>query len=212
LATWLFVTGGSGGLLAAGIAAEAGLAGFLAFPLSPVFSAFGLSQLDLLHVYEARPDASVAALEALAERARRDMRGEGADVAALSFVLEAEIGGEGGVAAHDCGDASDLAAAAARAQALGPGVRLLRLKASVPARRGTLAPRPPGPAKASGTRAVVWNGTATATPVYDWDGLGAGATFAGPALIESADTTVPIPPGASARVGRLGEIRVPRAS
>jgi N-methylhydantoinase A len=50
--TWLFAIGGAGGMLAARVARQAGLAGAVAFPLSPVFSAFGLSRLQVQHTYE----------------------------------------------------------------------------------------------------------------------------------------------------------------
>ena len=210
--TWLFATGGAGGLLAAAIAAEASLAGFFAFPLSPVFSAFGLSRLDLLHVYEARVDGEVRrTLEVLSGRALRDMRGEGADLHAVSFVLEGEIGnGDGSVEAVDLGDASDLGAALERAAEHGEALRLFRLKASVPGRRASLPRREPGTIEPRGSRAVVWQETAAKTPVYDWDALRAGATIAGPAIVESGDTTVPVPPSTTVRVGTLGEIRVTR--
>jgi N-methylhydantoinase A len=212
--TWLFATGGAGGLLAAAIAAEAGLAGFLAFPLSPVFSAFGLSRLDLLHVYEARVDGEVRdALEGLSERALRDMRGEGADLRALSFALEAEVeNGDGSVQAVDLGDAADLGAAVERAAKHREAFRLLRLKASVPGRRAALPRREPGRVEPRGSRAVVWHGTAVKTPVYDWDTLRAGATITGPAIVESGDTTVPVPPATNVRVGALGELRVTRTA
>jgi N-methylhydantoinase A len=212
--TWLFAIGGAGGLLAAAIAAEASLAGFLAFPLSPVFSAFGLSRLDLLHVYEARVDGDVRkTLEELSERALRDMRGEGADLRALSFALEAEIGnGDGSVQAVDLGDAADLAGAVEHAAKHRETLRLLRLKASVPGRRAVLPRRESGRIEPRGSRAVVWNGTAARTPVYDWDALRAGATIAGPAIFESGDTTVPVPPATTVRVGALGEICVTRTT
>jgi N-methylhydantoinase A/oxoprolinase/acetone carboxylase beta subunit len=38
------------------------------------------------------------------------------------------------------------------------------------------------------------------TPIYDRPLLGAGAAFAGPAVLEQSDTTVLVPPGASGRV------------
>ena len=182
------------------------------FPLSPVFSAFGLSRLDLLHVYEARVDGDVRkTLEALSGRALRDMRGEGADLDAVSFVLEGEIGnGDGSVEAVDLGDAADLGAALERAAKHREALRLFRLKASVPGRRASLPRRESGTIEPCGSRAVVWQGTAAKTPVYDWDALRAGATIAGPAIVESGDTTVPVPPGTTVRVGTLGEIRVTR--
>jgi N-methylhydantoinase A/oxoprolinase/acetone carboxylase beta subunit len=212
--TWLFATGGAGGLLAAPIAAEASLAGFLAFPLSPVFSAFGLSRLDLLHVYETRVEDDLrTALEGLSERALRDMRGEGADLHALSLTLEAETeNGDGSVQAVDLGDAADLGAVVDRAAKHRETLRLLRLKASVPGRRAVLPRRESGTIEPRGSRAVVWHGTAAKTPVYDWDSLRAGATIAGPAIFESGDTTVPVPPATIVRVGALGEIRVTRTA
>jgi N-methylhydantoinase A/oxoprolinase/acetone carboxylase beta subunit len=207
---WLFATGGGGGMLAAGISAKAGLAGFVAFPLSPVFSAFGLSRLDLLHVYEARSDVGAAALAALAERAVRDMRGEGADTTAIRFALEGEReSANGSVEAVDLGDAKAIDAAHARA-AGEPSLRLLRLKASIPAERGSLPRRTGGTLAASGSRQVAWATKPEATPIYDWDALPSGAEIRGPAIVESGDTTVPIPPHARAIVGALGELRVTR--
>jgi N-methylhydantoinase A len=212
--TWLFATGGAGGLLAAAIVAEANLAGFLAFPLSPVFSAFGLSRLDLLHVYEARVDGRVrGTLEGLLDRASRDMRGEGADLDALSFALEGEIGGDGAaVEAVDLGSAADVGAAVERIAAHGETLRLLRLKASVPGRRAALPRRQSGDVAPRCSRAVVWREAPSKTPVYDWDGLRADATITGPAIVESADTTVPVPPGTNVVIGALGELRVTRTA
>jgi N-methylhydantoinase A/oxoprolinase/acetone carboxylase beta subunit len=207
--TWLFATGGAGGLLAARVAAEAGLAGFLAFPLSPVFSAFGLSRLDLLHTYEARPDAAILErLEALAARALRDMRGEGVDTAAVKLSLEAEIADRSGqVDAVDLGDAADLAAALERAKPRADTIRLFRLKAAVPGLRMPLPQRGGGRLEPRGKRSVIWDTAAQETPVYDWDSLPAGVAFDGPAIVESGDTTVPVPPRARVEIGALGEIR-----
>ena len=52
------------------------------------------------------------------------------------------------------------------------------------------------------TRAVYFDETAdfTETPIYDRARLGGGARIEGPAVIEQTDTTVLVPPGASARV------------
>ncbi|MGH7805435.1 MAG: hydantoinase/oxoprolinase family protein, partial [Candidatus Binatia bacterium] len=206
--TWLFATGGAGGLLAAAIATEAGLAGFLAFPLSPVFSAFGLSRLDLLHAYEARPDGPAeATLERLTARALQDMRGEGVDTTSVRITVEGERArSDGSVEAVDLGDAR---AALKAAKEKGSALRLLRLKAVVPGRRPGLERRAAGKnAQARVSRAVVWKTEPEATPVYAWDELAAGAKLDGPAIVESGDTTVPVPPGMAVIVGALGELRV----
>jgi N-methylhydantoinase A/oxoprolinase/acetone carboxylase beta subunit len=191
------------------MAADAGLAGAVAFPLSPVFSAFGLSRLDLLHAYEASADAAdfPATLAALRDRALRDMRGEGVDAAQVSLRLEAEVSADGGrVEAVDLGDVTDLVAGAERLRSHAKKLRLIRLKAVVPGRRGELLKSGGGEARAHAKRDVAWSSRAKPTPVYDWDGLQAGATIDGPAIVESRHTTVPLAPGVRARVGELGEL------
>jgi N-methylhydantoinase A len=61
---------------------------------------------------------------------------------------------------------------------------------------------PPTPAVADETRPVRFVGTGELcdTPVFDWVRLTADASVAGPALVTGADTTVVVPPGATARV------------
>lgn len=212
--TWLFATGGAGGLLASTMADEAGLAGAMAFPLSPVFSAFGLSRLDLLHAYEAPADGGDlgGALAALSERALRDMRGEGIDPATVSLRVEAEVGSaNGAVEAVDLGDAVAPQPLAERLRAQPGKVRLLRLKAVAPGRRGIFETRRGGRTEPRASRAVAWRAKPEDTPLYDWDMLGPGAVIAGPAIVESPHTTVPIAPGIVARVGDLGELVLTKA-
>ena len=206
----LFATGGAGGILAQTVAAEAKLAATYAFPLSPVFSAFGLSCLDLLHTYEATASAGEprARLEVLKQRALRDMRGEGVDTAKVLFRLEAEVNGsDGRVEAIDLGDAQDLAAPLERASKYRERLRLFRLKALVPGRRGELPLAGTGETGKSTTREIFWAEGKRPTPVFNWDRLPAGMRIAGPAVIESGETTVPVPPGKSVEVGINGEIR-----
>ena len=50
----------------------------------------------------------------------------------------------------------------------------------------------------------------TACPVHWRDGLAAGASLAGPAIVEALDTTVVVPPGWTARVDERGYIRMRR--
>jgi N-methylhydantoinase A len=213
-ATWLFATGGAGGLLASAMADEAGLAGAMAFPLNPVFSAFGLSRLDLLHAYEAVADDGdlSGAIAGLSERALRDMRGEGIDPSTVSLRVEAEMSGaNGAVEAVDLGDAAAPRPLAERLRAHRGKARLLRLKAVAPGRRGVFETRRGGKPEPHASRAVAWQGEPENTPLYDWDSLGSGAVIAGPAIVESSHTTVPIAPGIAARVGDLGELVLTRA-
>jgi len=55
-----------------------------------------------------------------------------------------------------------------------------------------------------GTRPAYWGDGFVETPVYDGIRLGAGATVAGPALIEEPFTVVVLPPDATATLDNLG--------
>ena len=50
----------------------------------------------------------------------------------------------------------------------------------------------------------------TPCPVHWRDGLAAGETLAGPAIIEAMDSTIVVPPGWVARVDGMGYIRLRR--
>ena len=56
------------------------------------------------------------------------------------------------------------------------------------------------------SRRVVFEGQAYDTAVYQRDGLGAGARFCGPAIVEQDDSTVAVLPGQNARVDQYGQI------
>jgi N-methylhydantoinase A len=64
-----------------------------------------------------------------------------------------------------------------------------------------LSPAPP--ASPRGERRI-WLGDWVSAPVWDFDGLAAGQTIAGPAIVESAMTTVLLRPGDGALVTPLG--------
>jgi N-methylhydantoinase A len=81
-------------------------------------------------------------------------------------------------------------------------------------------PQPPpisltagGPAEPKDERTVHFATAAegVATGVYDRSALGAGATVAGPAIVEQADSTVVLPPGWSATVRASGELVLERS-
>jgi N-methylhydantoinase A/oxoprolinase/acetone carboxylase beta subunit len=86
------------------------------------------------------------------------------------------------------------------------------LKAIAPGRRGALETHSPGGGEPRTSRAVAWRAKPESTPVYEWDALGFGTAIAGPAIVESPHTTVPIAPGIAARVGDLGELVLTKAT
>jgi N-methylhydantoinase A/oxoprolinase/acetone carboxylase beta subunit len=44
------------------------------------------------------------------------------------------------------------------------------------------------------------------TPVHAWEALAPGTTLPGPCIVESDETTVAVPPWATARVGDYGQV------
>jgi N-methylhydantoinase A/oxoprolinase/acetone carboxylase beta subunit len=203
----LFAIGGAGGLFAEAVGRRLGAAGSVAFPLSPVFSAFGLSNLPVSHSYEATPgdeQETSSRLAALKQRALADMRGEGLDTAAVMFSLEGEASGTGGPAFVELGDAADVEVAAKGVAASGP-LSLIRLRAAVTTPTTEPPPAGPGGDTKPASRQVSFAGGAAEVPVFDWRTLSQSDIVTGPALIESDDTTVVVPPGVQASIGHWGE-------
>lgn len=95
----------------------------------------------------------------------------------------------------------------------------LRLRASAPTRRPSLPvvkarARAPGAASRNGSRSVYWAELkkAAPTPVYDGARLAPGNVLRGPAVVETTDTTVAVPPRCALKVDTFGnfEIGFPR--
>jgi N-methylhydantoinase A/oxoprolinase/acetone carboxylase beta subunit len=73
-------------------------------------------------------------------------------------------------------------------------------------REPSLPPAPPAPALA--TRSIYLDGSAVAASVFDFDGLAPGQEIAGPAVVESAMTTVLLRPGDVATVTEMGWLEI----
>jgi N-methylhydantoinase A len=88
-----------------------------------------------------------------------------------------------------------------RAKALTPQPKLVRVK-----KRTTRIPREALRPK----REIFWPdlGKRRATPVYDGERLANGNKIAGPAIVETADTTVVVQPGTRLRVDELGNFEL----
>jgi N-methylhydantoinase A len=81
----------------------------------------------------------------------------------------------------------------------------VRLTVGVPV--PSFAPRPATRADPTGHR-TAWFDAAVPCPVYAWAELGAGQAIPGPAFIESAQTTVIVPPGHHARADAAGHLHL----
>lgn len=215
--------GGAGALHACAVAARAGLGRIVMTPFAAVFSAYSSSLLDVGHLYYRRVDLAIEALAdaaalADAERemtreARRDMRGEGFADDRVRHALQLYVTTRDGtefvvhapVGFHlDAGGATAVRAAIAaecRRLALDPeGAVLSSIALMASAATPHIAPvagdATPAPATPKGTRAAWLDAQgAKSLPVYDFGALDRGASVAGPALIESAQTTLLVDAG-----------------
>jgi N-methylhydantoinase A/oxoprolinase/acetone carboxylase beta subunit len=95
----------------------------------------------------------------------------------------------------------ELVVARLRAKALTPQPKLVRAK-----RSSSTIPK----ASVRKKRDIYWPelGKRRATPVYDGEQLASGNKISGPAIVETADTTVVVQPGTRLRVDQLGNFEL----
>jgi N-methylhydantoinase A len=212
----LLAFGGAGPLHAASIAERTGIRQVLAFPFGSVFSAYGSSTTDVMHLYRdthGTPAASPGlsdAIETGTERMRsvavKDMRGEGfrSDELVFQTVLELWTAGRPALVSAANGDGlADAVQRVTNGLDTNPGSIALEAAWTVvsagvphwsPERVNGFAVHDPA---ASGSREVTWSAEqgSTATPTYELTSLVPGAVVEGPAVIDAANTGYVVPGG-----------------
>jgi N-methylhydantoinase A/oxoprolinase/acetone carboxylase beta subunit len=221
----LFAFGGNGPMFGALVADKLGIRAAYAFDFGPVFGAFGSAISDVAHVYErgvglawtpANRGAIREAAVHLYRQAVRDLKGEGFDPAGAQFRYEFECGALEGAAASarleyvgEPDDSFDAAAGAALAAAgIDPSAPLQLLRLSTRFEIGTKSlPRrgAGGDTAAPVLRPMLFGGRAPEPlPAYEWEKLNVGDEVTGPAMINGATLTCPVPPGWTLRVDAYG--------
>ena len=229
--------GGAGAVHAAAVAEELNMGRILVPPRPGAFSALGLLCTDVVHDYirselrpleEVSPDHAEAIFAGLEDRAREELKAEGLDPAAASFLRELDLRytGQGyelrtsldGLATGALTPAA-MAAARARfderhAKAHGHAAAdrpvevvsyRVRVRVASPkyTARPETAPQAPRPASSArkGERQVFFDPAApVSATVYERDGLDVGVRVQGPCIVEQFDATTIVPPGWSALV------------
>lgn len=222
----LVAFGGAGPMSACGVAEAAGLSTVLVPRLAAVFSAFGIGFGDVAHTHEAvlEPGAARgavgAALHDLRDRATRGMFAEGFSPG--DFALEERVCWTEGeilrTAPLGRGDAGEAVPADVPAGAkLRLRVRAVRAIPHLEMKQGDGGRG--APAKPSGARKVLGrDGKWAEVPVYalsgqlggHLDGLAAGQTGDGPALIEDRYFTCRVEAGWSFKVAANGDVVLSR--
>ncbi len=211
----LLAFGGAGPLHAASIAERAGIRRVLAFPFGSVFSAYGSSTTDVMHLYRDTHGSSAAnpgladAIEVGTERMRsvavKDMRGEGfrSDELDYQTVLELWTGGRATLVSATNGDGLADVVQRMTNGLDAPGSVALEAAWTVvsagvphwsPERVDGFAAHAP---VVSGSRGITWSAEQgpTATPTYELTSLVPGAVVEGPTVIDAADTGYVVPEG-----------------
>jgi N-methylhydantoinase A/oxoprolinase/acetone carboxylase beta subunit len=224
--TALFAFGGNGPMFAALVAERLGIRSAYAFDFGPVFGAFGSSVSDVAHVYErgvglawsgANHAAVTQAAERLYRQAVRDLEGEGFDPAKATYRYELEFGRDAELAGScrfdlvgEPGpgfvDAATSAIAAAGLSKTAQPLLLVRLTARFEVGANQLQKRQERRESVKpGTRPMQFNGRgAEPLPAHVWEQLNVGDRIRGPAMINGATMTCPIPPKWSLTVDAYG--------
>lgn len=216
----LFAFGGNGASFACSVAERAGIPQVYVFDLGAVLSAFGSSISDIVHVYEhglkiplSTTDSShhlTGVIERMRKEALHDMKGEGFTPDKVDLALEVELVGEDGrltsvLVPMEAKGQVDLNSLEAYQQST---VELLRMRATTNMAHYEPVPHslnhnPPTDA-IKGHRDVIWGQVIDHTPLYTWEALRPGQSVSGGAILESAWTTYPVPPGWTLRVDEYG--------
>ena len=225
----LFTFGGNGPMFGAFVAAQLEIDKVFAFDFGPVFGAFGSSVSDVTHSYERgiglpledrHQDAMIRAASRLHEQALRDLAGEGFDPAKARYRYELEIGR---------GDQHSASARAEHAGAPNPTlfdalsrevgdakdpVQLMRLQVSLAVDGNRLQKRESRRESARpGQREMKFNGyAAEMLPSHTWEQLNVGDEVKGPAMVNGATLTCPVPPGWSLIVDEFGNAAMMRGA
>lgn len=214
-----FAYGGAGPTHCCGYLWGLNIPRIITSPYSPVFSAFGLGSMDVVHKYAypgevflngetGQPDQGlVTALDKLKGIALRNMRGEGFSSENVEFYLDCLVGSSGadGLAERVVFAGDNLTAQMLRqlTDRFGDPFTIssvvLNAVACIPHHqipKYNFSGSEPSAAR-KGVRQVYWPelNSYQATPIYQRELLASGNRMNGPAIIEAADTSCVVPPG-----------------
>ncbi len=225
----LFAYGGGGPNHVSAVADLVGIDTAYCFPMSPVFSAYGSSRMDVCHMYETAvfTGSSIdvdSVVDGMLAEAERDMLGEGFDPASVSHTLEAGVSLKdapatkifvdlnGGTAVErDAIAEAGMAAFGERAadadDVLWESVRLRSVAPSphpdLPSPESKRGPTP----KEGADKRQMWTGESfEEVPAHDISTLSAGDLIGGPAVIDCEFTTILVGGGRNARVDGAGNV------
>ncbi|MFC1849233.1 hydantoinase/oxoprolinase family protein [candidate division CSSED10-310 bacterium] len=207
----LYVFGGGGGLFAAFLAEKLGLRKIYTFPFGSVFSAFGSSTLEVVHIYESNlsrigqiRDYRLILdtwFQNLIRISQKDMAGEGFDNARITYKLQLESQEAAGKSVlHDYAVSPGDTELPLQRSATAPyKLVMARLKAIAPLTHPQMREQNRVEAVTAeafkGNRDVYWAETPVETPIHQQEMLQKGLHLHGPVIVESKFSTIIVPQG-----------------
>jgi N-methylhydantoinase A/oxoprolinase/acetone carboxylase beta subunit len=232
--TAMFSFGGNGPMFAALVAERLGINQAYAFDFGPVFGAFGSSVSDVAHVYErgvgvdwkeSHASEVIKAAQYVRSQAVRDLKGEGFDPDKAEYRYELEFGRDDAYAGScrfdylgepDLAFPKAISAAIAQAgiQVANAPIQLIRLTARFGIGANRLSKRTDRrEGGAPGTRQMQFDGHGhKPLSTYVWERLNVGDVIDGPAMVNGATLTCPVPPGWMLSVDDYGNAAMKRAA
>lgn len=229
--TPLFAFGGNGPMFAAFVAQRLEMPSAHIFDLGPVFSTFGSAISDVVHCYEqgvsllwtpSELPALLPIIKSMHQQAERDLRGEGFDPGLASELWEIDLEVSGDEVATirvevPGTDAEQVIAAVSQAVKVAGHTEqpVLGLRLStryVVGAHGAMPREGRAQFQAPEQREVRFaSGQSETVAVYRWEGLRAGDVMQGPAVINGATMTCPVPTGWCLSVDEYGNAGLSRA-
>lgn len=213
----LFTFGGNGSNFATGAAERLGIEEAYVFGYGPVLSAFGSSVSDISHIHEEWPYTTLkseelsnvtALIAGGRDRVLRDFEGEGLDSSEAELSVELVLEGQSGdsrVVKLSIDEALNGGLTKVVADLSGMVLERVSVQGNSPVARLEL-PRKEAVAHLAEPyeqRQVLWPKTDTAQ-IYNWEKLGPGGTFVGPACLESETVSCTVIPGWKVQIDGLG--------
>lgn len=222
----LFSFGGNGPVFATFLAEKLQMQDAYAFDLGPVFSTFGSAVSDVVHVYEQgisdrfQAKQSAPVLNAMLQQAIRDLKGEGFEAADASYLWELDVGKTDNEAKTvavtqtytDSEPAVALQEALSQQRLKESPVLLLRLTTRLGLdSHGLVHPAATDHSIELSSRVIHFDAAGgKETPVITWETLQPGDSRPGPAIINGATLTCPVPPRWSLNIDNYGNAKLTR--
>lgn len=197
----LYVVGGAGASHICSLAKRVGAKRAVIFPFGSVFSAFGVTSMDIVYEYRtpvSKKDELDKVVTVLKTAAEKDLKYEGVSEKDLTYIIGFVVKDGSGSEKIVQPGTTNLQKEAEKISAAKQEITAVMLKVSASPHKVELQKqkekKAAAPAK-NGKRGVCFSGRSQQVDVYSYQNLNVGNTVAGPAVVELAGSSLILPKG-----------------